>query len=253
MRKPGLNLPIKIIVATAIIFLALIFIAGYIWKVFRTSDYFKVKDILSKEGNWLELSYLKGKNIFSIDVRNESRRILEYYPNYSRIRLVRLFPDRIFVECINRQPAAFIKLYRYFAVDQDGFLFYNPNQQQDLELPVILGLETKIFGPRAGKKYNIRELTLALNIIKEFKTNKAFKNHKIKKIDMSNLSNASFFMEKGSENLEVKFGADNIQDKINILSGIIIQEKFDLGNIKYIDLRFKEPVIKLVKPQLSER
>jgi len=253
MRKPPLKLPIKIIAVTAIIFLALIFIMGYIRKVFKASDYFKIKDIISREGDTARLSYLKGKNIFSVDLRNESRYILEYYPNYSAIRLVRLLPDRIFVDFIKRKPVAFIKLYRYFTVDKDGVIFYTPEHTQDLELPIILGLETKIFGPKPGKIYNIRELTLALNIIRELRRNRAFKNYNIKKIDVANLANTSIFMQKESENLEIKLGADNIKDKIGILSGLIVQEKSELGNIKYIDLRFKEPVIKLVKPQLSER
>ena len=44
--------------------------------------------------------------------------------------------------------------------------------------------------------------------------------------------------------LEVRLGADNIEEKVAILGGIFTQGKFDLGNIKYIDLRFKGPVIK---------
>jgi hypothetical protein len=245
MKKPRLNLAIKVISIALIIFLALIFIIGYIWKALETSDYFKIKDILSKEGNIPELSYLKGKNIFSVNLRNESRYILEYYPNYRGIKLVRLLPDRIFVDFIKRKPIAFVKLYRYFTVDEDGVLFYTPDQPQDSKLPIILGLETKIFGPKPGKSYNTRELRLALNIIREFRRNRALKNYKINKIDVANSVNASVIMGKELEGAEVRLGADNIKYKIGILSGLIIQEKFDLGNIKYIDLRFKEPVIKL--------
>lgn len=244
MRRARLGLAVKIIAVSVMIFVVLMFIIGYIWKAIKTSDYFKIRDILSKEGNMFEPSYLKGKNIFSVDLKYESRYISGYYPNYSSIKLVRLLPDRIFVDFIKRKPLAFIKLYRYFTVDQDGVIFYAQNQPQDLELPVILGLETKIFGPKAGKPYNIKELAVALSIIKEFKMNKALKNYKIKKIDVANPADASIVMEKEPAALEVKFGADNIKDKVGILSSLIIQERLDPGNIKYIDLRFKEPVIK---------
>lgn len=248
----------RLITIVIIIFLALMFIIGYILKILKTSDYFKIKEIITRESNTIDLSYLKEKNIFSVNLRNESRYILESSPDCSNIKLIRVLPNRIFVDFIKRQPIAFVKLYRYFSLDEDGVLFYAPNQPEELELPVILGLETKIFGPKPGKKYNIKELLLALNIIKEVKRSRVLKNYKIKKIDVTNLASASIFIPHpqkvsdyskgqaviGFENLEVKLGEDNIKDMISILAGLIRQEKLDLANIKYIDLRFKEPVIK---------
>lgn len=259
MKKSKFKLPIKLIAIIIIIFLAIGAIIGYIWKFLKTTDYFKIKDIITRVDSKVDLSYLKGKNIFSVDLKNESRYILEYYPDCSKIRLVRLLPDRIFVDFIKRKPIGFVKLYRYFAVDEEGVLFYSLLQPQDLELPIILGLETKIFGPKSGRLYNVKELMLALNIIKEAKRNRVFKNYKIKKIDVTSTANTSIFLSFSSSvsdypkgqpvskwvDLEVKLGENKIEDKIAILGGLIIQEKFDLANIKYIDLRFKEPLIKL--------
>jgi hypothetical protein len=51
----------------------------------------------------------------------------------------------------------------------------------------------------------------------------------------------SFMLEAGPQ---VKIGQDEIKNKMNILSNLIASVKKDLGNIAYIDLRFKEPVIK---------
>lgn len=259
MKKRKCNLPIKLISLVTIIFLALVFIIGYSWKVLKSSDYFNIKDIITNEGDVPELSYLEGKNIFSVDLRSESSDILAAYPNYSGIRLVRVLPNRIFVNFIKRKPLALVKLYRYFALDQNGVLFYPTDQPEEPELPIILGLETKIFGVQPGKSYyNIKELMLSLYIIKEVKRNRLLKNYKIKKIDVTNIANTSIFIPhplktKDSINaqapmvpieLEVRLGKDKIKDKITILSGLIIGAKDDLPKIKYIDLRFKEPVIK---------
>jgi cell division septal protein FtsQ len=244
MRKPKLNLPLKTIAIILVIFLALISVIGYIWRVLETSDYFTVKDIISKEGDTSRLSYLKGKNMFSIDLKNEAGYISQYYPNIKSVKLTRLLPDRIFADFIKRKPVAFVKLYRYFSVDQDGVIFYTPEEGQDLDLPVISGLETKIFGPKPGKRYNTRELAFALNIISEFRGNRALRNYRLKKIDVGNSTNASILIERESENLEVRLGPENIKDKLAILAALVIQAKNDLAKIKYIDLRFKEPVIK---------
>jgi cell division septal protein FtsQ len=109
------------------------------------------------------------------------------------------------------------------------------------DLPLILGLDTKIFGPKLGQKYNIRELMLALNIIKAVQKNNELKDCKIKKIDVAYPNNTSFFIAEG---LQIKLDEDDIEGKINILSTLLIRVKDELVNIKYIDLRFKEPVIK---------
>ncbi len=137
-------------------------------------------------------------------------------------------------------------------------LFDCAAQVEGLELPLILGLETKIFGPKPGRQYNVKELRLALNMIKEIRRNRILRKIKIKRIDAATAANAAFFIPLPAKlpnqaklntpaqvkDLEIRIGEDKLRDKINFLSMLLIQVKKDLGNIKYIDLRFKEPVIK---------
>ena len=235
----------KLSALSIIIFLALFFIISYIWRSFRASDYFKIAEVITKDAESIDLEYLKGKNIFSIDLKRESGYILESFPEYAFVILSRVFPDRVYAYFIKRRPTALIKLYKYFAVDEEGVIFNPQNLHGELELPVIAGLETRIFGPKPGKKYNIKELAIALNIIKESRKTKGLKNYKIKKIDVVNALNLAVFIQDiGPEFLEVKLGSDNIEYKIALLAGLITAAKKDIRNIKYIDLRFKDPVIK---------
>lgn len=250
MKKNKFIFPIKLLILLLIIFLAKCFIVGYIWKKSRVSDYFRIKEVMVKDADAADLSYLKGRNIFIVDLKKESEYILESYPGYNKINLVRILPNRLFVDFIKRNPVALVKLYKYFALDEDGVLFNASDQPEESTLPVILGLETKIFGPKPGKSYNIREISFALDTIKEIKRNKALKDYRIKKLDLATRANAAVFIllpgQRGAQEclLEVRLGADNIENKIAILSGIFSQGKFDLYKIKYIDLRFKGPVVK---------
>jgi len=258
MKKRKVNLPTRFLVFSLIILLALFFILGYIWRVLSTSDYFLVRDVTANEVTGIDLSYLKGKNIFSLNLAGESANIARHCPDCSRVRLARIIPNRIFVEFVKRRPLALIKLYRYFAVDADGFIFSSSLQPQDSGLPVILGLETKIFGPKAGNRYNNKELSVALLILKEAGKNRLFRDYKIQKVNVAGIDNITIQIpvSRGQNTyanwkapdkngfLEVKIGQGNIGDKVAIMAGLINQEKQNLDNIKYIDLRFKEPVIK---------
>jgi cell division septal protein FtsQ len=249
MKKQKINLAIKLLAIFLIFSLALILVMGYIWKTLKRSDYFRIKDIITREGDSAQLAYLKGRNIFSIDFKSESRNILEFCPECASVRLVRVLPDRLFVDFIKRRPVALVKLYKYFSLDENGVFFSALGQSQESELPVIVGLETKIFGAKPGRRYNNRELALALDILRETARNRGLKNYKLKKIDVSNFSNASIIIippqaEAKPEGLEVKLGADNIEDKITTLANLLGAARNDLSNIKYIDLKFREPVIK---------
>lgn len=268
MRKQRLNLfkpirklgkfPVKLITAALVILLVSCFMISYIWGLLRACNYFKISDIITREASIADFSYLKGKNIFSVDLKKESAYILESCSDCSKIRLVRILPNRLFVDFIKRKPLGLVKLYRYFAVDEDGVFFYTQSQPEESDLPIISGLETKIFGPKPGRKYAIKELIFALNIIRGKKNDRVLKNYSIKEIDVTNADNASIFISlpkkftdsakqetsRGPQYLEAKISEDNLQDKIAILSSLVIQAKNDLANIKYIDLRFKEPVIK---------
>jgi hypothetical protein len=136
-----------------------------------------------------------------------------------------------------------------------GFLEQEPYP----DLPLIGGLETKIFGPKAGKKYsNIKELSFAVNTLKAFRFNRVLRFYKIKKIDVANLDNASVLVQlpikeapagaKAPEVpawIEIKLGEAGIKDKVGVLATLLLQAKNDLPKIKYIDLRFKDPIIKL--------
>lgn len=249
------NLTIELIIVSIIIFFGGRLIIKRARNALGDSDYFKIKDIIvSKTEEGLDFSYFRGRNIFNLDLEKESRYISELYPDYKKVRLVRILPNRLFVGFTERRPLAYVKLYRYFFADSDLVLFNVPRGQEETDLPVIVGLETKIFGAKSGKRYNIKELAEALNIIKELNSNNALKKYKIKRVDVANPANASFFLQRPDypkglttavpEALEVKMGQDDTSDKIHILGDIFNQLKNDLGDIKYIDLRFKEPVIK---------
>lgn len=274
MKKRKFNVNLKPIIGLLIFFAAILFVISYLINLAAKTDYFKVKNVIFLENDIpvlnrkLDFSYLLGRSLLAIDLDKEEHFISQLYPGYKKIKVFRVFPDKLCVDFINRKPIAFIKLYRYFYVDEDGVLFDVPNQDKLPELPVIAGLETKIFGAKAGKGYKIRELTVAIDIIRAIKNNKVLSNMQIKRIDALEAANCSFLIflpvkaAVGEINnpdslpfnsVQVRIGQNNINDKINILVSLLIQQRNAWAAISYVDLRFKEPVIKFKEKQLIGR
>lgn len=265
MKKRRSKIPPKPLIGLISLFLILFFSAVLLKVLARNSDFFRVKEIIIRDevvrpDKKIDLSYFKGSNIFTVNLGREEDYLSRSFPGYQKIKLVKIFPDKIFADFIKRKPVACVKLYRYFYLDQDMVLYGAPSEADLLGLPIIFGLETKLFGPKQGIKYNIKELAIAFNIIKAVRFNKALEDFQIKKINVADGANTSFFMAQPAklpgntklkhevkavnEGLEVKIGQDYIADKINILSSLMMEETNDWDNIKYIDLRFKDPVIK---------
>ena len=248
-------------VAISVSIVLSLFVAGiYLWRFLRSSEYFKISDVIFKGPATLEVSHLKGQNIFTVDLKKESQYLLSVNPFYNRIRIIRILPNRLFVDFLKREPVALLKLHKYLYVDEDSVVFDIPAGREISVVPLITGLDSKVVSPRPGTRCNIKELTLTLNIIKAYSRQKLLRFFTIKRIDVSSLADISLYtiaplksapqtrQNEGSKPpvlIEIKMGQDNWKEKINMLSDLLLQAKNDWAHIKYIDLRFREPVIKL--------
>ena len=258
MKRQRVSFPLKLLIYILILVLAMVFIVGYTRRLLVTSDYFRVKEVTSVGEVEAEFPYFKGKNIFLLDLPYESAYIAKFCPDCLRVRLARVLPDKVFVRFIKRKTIALVELYRYFAVDENAVLYDTPLTPQDCKVPLITGLKQKLPQVKPGREYKIKELTLSLDIIQEMGKFSNLKSYPIQKIDTLGLDDVTIFIiiDGGSslysnwqipqkqKILEVRISQGNIVEKIAVMSGLINQEKGNLGNIKYIDLRFKEPVIK---------
>jgi len=258
MKKRKINFLVKPVLSGLVILLALAFILGYILKVLTTSDYFRVNDVIGEQMPGVDFSRIKGENIFTLDLYSEAENIARFCPDCLRVRLARVLPDRIFVEFVRRKPVALVKLYRNFAVDQYGVFFDSSSANGDFDLPVITGLDGKIFGAKPGLRCKVKELLLVLSIIKEANNTRLLRDYRLQEIKVNGLDDITISIafkpdaevslpwraREKQRTIEVRISQGGIHQKVIVMAGLLNQEQNNPGNIKYIDLRFREPVIK---------
>jgi hypothetical protein len=73
-----------------------------------------------------------------------------------------------------------------------------------------------------------------------FKASPYLGRWRIHAVQAGNLSKIDMLV---GENMHVILDQDDTQDKIELLQMLISANKINLNQVKYIDLRFKEPVI----------
>ncbi|MDP8264939.1 MAG: cell division protein FtsQ/DivIB [Candidatus Aceula lacicola] len=232
--------------AVAFLFLAfIVFVsARKIYWMFKDFSYFQVQKIISLSGENFKdqerFSYLKGKNIFEIDLVELQKQLKWAYPQAERIRALRRLPDAIAIDLIERTPAASVYINRVtVVVDSDGFVVSKTLKNK--RLPLISGIPNRAGNVLVGRAIPDKSLQTALLILKTFVKESIFLDVHLKKINVGNLSKIYCYFSNG---IEIIVDQDDIVKKVKSLKMIAGKANLEISNIRYIDLRFKEPVIK---------
>lgn len=227
-------------------------LTGCFYAVFALgkTGFFTVREIKVKDNRQIELPGLAGRNIFCVDLRRLALSAMRRYPQYCRIRIYRILPDRVYVDFNERRPLASIRSEHPMLVDEFGFLFSPPDGEQEgaaKGLPVIEGLGNKLRFTSGGKRQSLAQLQLALAVIKGFEAYPAFGGFRIKSVEIDGAGAVADIVQKEDAEegaIQVKFGSERISEKMNVLATIFGHYSGEFRTISYIDLRFREPVIK---------
>jgi len=227
----------------------LVFIIGVgfyiiVGQLLRSSEYFKIKDVKVDQSlhffNKRELNDFLGKNIFAIDLRQVQRKLAMKHSQVSQLKIMKRFPNQIVIEAKRRQPFAQIKIKRRFlSLDSNAFVL-SLNSRADSELPLILGLQVTDKEITLGFPLTNKEARMAINILKVFDNNMALSAYQVSKINIENLSMVNLFLKN---RLKVIIDTQEVEEKLRKLAFILSKGDVDYKKVRYIDLRFNEPIL----------
>ena len=245
---PTVSLPSRLIVIASLI-VVLILGAGagafYGLSLFFThSAYFKITKVghdlslyFLEEG---DLEKLKGKNIFTLDLKGIQDKFLYKYPQVSHLKITRRFPSQLYIEAHERTPIAQTRLQNQtLTMDGEGIVL-STTTPQDVKFPLISGLKSNPRWVGLGTNLQGREIQMALKIIRVFQGTRDLSVYQISEINVDNLSRIELDL---NNDLNVIVDWEEIEKKIKTLSFLLSQNQLDVQQSKYVDLRFKEPVI----------
>ncbi|MFA5059932.1 MAG: cell division protein FtsQ/DivIB [Candidatus Omnitrophota bacterium] len=212
---------------------------------FESSSYFTIRSVMYPPSlKFIETSEipasLKGKNILKLDINKLQKQLQVKYPQFGQLRIVKRFPDRILVIAKERIPFARVQSGTHrLAVDRDGVVL-SKSWDDSGDLPVISGINLPKSRISLGAIIRTADLQVALRIIAFFRVNKTLAFYGISKMDVSNLSQISCYL---SNDIKIILDEDDVYRKLRTLILVLSQAKKELPDVKYIDLRFKEPIV----------
>ncbi len=203
-------------------------------------DYFRIRQVVVREGAVVlkdrsaDFNFLVGKNIFSIDLKRYARSVAAVNPVYRKARMIRYLPDTIGVDLLKRTVLAVIDENRKLCIDAQLVVFEDDSAIPQ-RAPVIGGFNRNGPCSRPGYKCAMPEIVFAANVIKQSRP------LPLARVNVADSMTAELFLLDG---LQIKIGADDLAGKLRFLNNLISQMGREISKVEYIDLRFKEPVIK---------
>ena len=233
---------------TAVVVVIFLIFAAMLVKAFlHESGYFKLRSVDVK-ASFLDpraSSYIskqifdvyKGRNVFKINLKYIAGHIQKSYGDIRDVAVKISPPDRLVISLKLRKPIALIKNGKFYPIDEEGVVLPNASRVEALnDMPIISGIDIKAIG-RPG---SCRSLELALELLREIRQTRELTTFGVASINASDPGNLSFCMKNG---VEVRVGAENFRDRLDMLGRALRDPRLVIDNVKYMDVRFKDVII----------
>ncbi len=184
----------------------------------------------------LEKLYLNS-NIFDINLRQVQAMIKNEFPYLKKVEVRRVFPDRVEVDIVSRQAAAVLETAGGIVIDKEAVVLAVGGKMKDLIK--IKGISFFLNVPSRGETVRNKMVAKALAIVVNLRQKIWRYREKVDYVDVSDKNNIIVSID----GVAVKMGTDDFVEKITELNRILRDPDIELSDIRYIDLRFEDPVI----------
>lgn len=183
------------------------------------------------------------RNIFMIDLRKVSR-VLEKQPRIKRAEVRRVLPHTIAIDIVERKEIAQVKLpFRktYYLIDFEGCVLPPLLKDAQSGLPIIEARFSSKTALQPGDFFWNEGIQNSFSLQKQINEHPILSSEPFVKILVDPALNMSFFLY---DEIEIKVGKDptGSLSKLDKVQDVFNPET--RSQIKYIDLRFKDVVIK---------
>ena len=252
VKKSNIKIP-----AIAVIRLIVFLFIGFIlfWAYSRTVDFlskadmFDVKTVLVDQSiSFIDSSFLiglQGQNIFNVDLNKIHQRISAQYPQIAQLKIMKQLPNTIKVLAKKRDVLLQVQAHnKFLIVDTEGVtMFYTATL---LPFPVVRGIPLKQKKIILGDITSIKELNLIVDLFRQLKSHSHTSRLKVVSIEAGNLSKIEVTV---LPNIQIILDQEDLSQKVDMLEVLLQNTKINWSHVKYVDIRFKEPIINETIPQ----
>jgi len=209
------------------------------------SGYFGVQQVRVEqqervtEGDILDASDIKvGDSLFDLELHMIGRKI-EEHPWIARADVERSFPDQVVIRVVEREARAIIDLGYLYYVDNAGEVFKMLDADDQLDYPVITGIDRQYLLDNPDQTQGC--LDLALQLMNELDSRDLFNLDDVSEIHYDQQEGIILHTRIGG--VPVRMGTFGFSVKLNRLEKIYSDLEPRLMALEYIDLNVSDRVI----------
>lgn len=213
------------------------------WWLF-TSPRFAVREVQVRGGHVVSRERIleaagiaPGTSLFLLDPRVVVERV-QALPEVQRADLIRELPNRVTLLVEERKPFTLVHAGRLHWIDESGHVIGRESQAVASPAPVISGLgEDELLSMSAAPAGKARD---AIRLIRALLRSGSALASEISEIDMSSADGPVLYTVAG---IEVRLGAEDWDERLARLEGVLAQGAVRDGAVRTVDLRFRDQVV----------
>jgi len=220
----------------------------------RSSDYFLVREVSAvgiADDRYVQMirDELKGANIFKVEVIELAQRIRRKFPTFYDVRVRRILPSELRIVAEERVPVAVVYKGHNYLFDVEGVALATVASPEAVGLPLVEGVAGRLPKIRTGFRYGFSNLRKALRLAaaiegqgKHLVRLMPAGDQRVSRIVVG--SNGQLSLYLGTD-LEVKVRDRRFDEQLDLLPAILRNLGSDIGMVAYLDLRPREPVVRM--------
>ena len=215
---------------------------GGLWGFAKRSDAFLITEVHLPVNCSLKIpGFLIGQNIWAVELRGLAATLKAQQPSLKRLRVIRHLPNTLDIEVIERTPVAQLKLVQWRLVDDNGFILPQASPTPWEGVVILKGVDSLKTPLKVAQANSSDRLLLALRVVARLKKSPALIGHRVSQVSVMDPQQVSFVIDDG---IEIRCGnEDDLAAHLDRLRAVLRLVARQSLAIRYIDVRFKEPVL----------
>jgi cell division protein FtsQ len=187
----------------------------------------------------------KGINLLEMDLDRLVKSVLEH-PRVRTVKFKKVFPNRLEIYLEERKPVLQIYVPEnklYYLLDQDGVLLPAPSIKPFEGFLIYSDVSARPVPKMEGEYYPSERIGKITDFLKQANNNSILEEEKIRKVEVDEIGFWRFITEGG-----IHFRVGDELENLRKIEGAELMLNSDVrGNIDYLDLRFKDVIVKVKK------
>jgi len=182
----------------------------------------------------------------NLDLREISSRLAKH-PWVEKAKVKRDWSRRaLIIEVQERIPQALILLDDLYLVDRHAEVFKKAEPRDQLDFPVLTGLDTREVMERDKQAVNL--VGQALELLGILRQRKIFTPRDVSEIHLSKQNGLTIFTLKGG--IPIRLGSGGLADKIDRLEKVLPDLQPKIKEVEYLDINYpRKVVVKMRDPE----